>query len=304
MTSEASGGTGDRTEGGAAEGFSGLGRIVSQVAASTGLLLALMVYFGWVRTGVLFDVFGISLGSLGLSPQDYALRSVIATIRPLVVVLLLLLLVRPVHWLVIGRVRAGGRLGRALPIVIIVLGGVVAAVGLAGFSGLIILAVEWPLVPMFLGLGVLLVAYGATLQPVVHGARPVPVTRRTGSTAFAVLQRVVLAATLVLTLFWSAATFAQLDGAEEAERIARRPTVLPGAVVFSPHRLYLDLPGVREIPLPAEEERRYRYRYDGLRLLVRSNERFFLIPVQWRPGSHAVVLPDEATYRLEFFRGP
>jgi hypothetical protein len=91
---------------------------------------------------------------------------------------------------------------------------------------------------------------------------------------------------------------------EEAERIAGRPTLLPGAVIFSPHRLHLDLAGVTETVLPAEEAPRFRYRYDGLRLLVRSNDRFFLIPTQWRPGSHAVVLTDEPTYRLEFYRGP
>ena len=46
----------------------------------------------------------------------------------------------------------------------------------------------------------------------------------------------------------------------------------------------------------------FRYRYDGYRLLIRSNKRHFLVPVQWRPGTRAVVLADERTVRVEYYR--
>jgi hypothetical protein len=48
----------------------------------------------------------------------------------------------------------------------------------------------------------------------------------------------------------------------------------------------------------------YRYRYQGLRLLGRYNDRYFLLPENWSP-SHPVtiVLLDSATIRVELHRG-
>lgn len=285
----------DRAEGWMAEGFSGLGRVVAEVAASAGLLLSLMVYFGWVRTTVVYDIFGIGTGSLALTVQDYALRSVSSTVRPLAVVLLALLLARPLHRAVLAAVRSRRRAGRAVAPVFVAVGAAIAVLGLVGFSGLVVLSVAWPMVPICLGLGPLLIAYGVALRSPGGGR---------DASAFAVVQRVALAALVVLTLFWSAAVFARIEGVEEAERIASRPTALPGAVVFSPHRLHVNIRGITETALPAEAQPRYRYRYDGLRLLIRTDGRFFLIPTRWRPGAHAIILADDPSYRLEFFRGP
>lgn len=294
----------DPAERGALEGFSGLWRVVGQVAASTSLVLALMVYFGWVRTDVLFGAFGISSSALGQTVQDYALRSVGSLPRPLAVVLLALVLLRPAHHVVSRAVRSPHRIGRMVAPALLGIGVTAVGLGLLGFSGLVVFDVEWPLVPMSLGLGLLVAAYGVTLRPAPprRGTDPAP-GRDPAPSALAVLQRVALAAILVLTLFWSAAVYAQLDGVGAAERIAQRPASLPGAVVFTPHRLHIQTTGVVETVLPPEAEPRYRYRYDGLRLLIRSEGRFFLLPVRWRPGQHAVVLNDDPEYRLEFFRG-
>ena len=56
-----------------------------------------MVYFGWARTSVHYAVFGIDQGTLGLSVQDYLLRSVNETFKPLAVLLLALLVAIPGH---------------------------------------------------------------------------------------------------------------------------------------------------------------------------------------------------------------
>jgi hypothetical protein len=287
----------DRSEGGAAAGFSGLSRILGQATASITLVLGLMIYFGWVRTSVLFDVFGISSSTLGLSFQDYALRSVNSTVRPLAAVLLALVVVRPLHRAVLAVARTSPCARILGPRILLLVGLLVMAVGLGGFVGLLDFDVEWPVVPMALGFGVLVAAYAVTLRPAPGPASgPAP--------AFAALQRVSIAGVVVLTLFWSAATFAQIDGTAAAERIARRPAALPGVVVFAPRRLDLHIIGITETALPPDGEPQYRYRYDGLRLLIRSDGRFFLLPGAWRPGVHAVVLADDPALRVEFFRGP
>jgi hypothetical protein len=66
--------------------------------------------------------------------------------------------------------------------------------------------------------------------------------------------------------------------------------------------MHLSGPGIIEYPLSSDAEAMYRFRYDGYRLLLRSDEMYFLLPLQWRPGARAVVLADDPSLRVEFFR--
>jgi hypothetical protein len=45
------------------------------------------------------------------------------------------------------------------------------------------------------------------------------------------------------------------------------------------------------------------YRYDGLRLLVRTSDGYILLPTNWRPGMRTIVLRDSPDLRLEFYVG-
>ena len=51
-------------------------RTVASVAAPTSLLTALLFYFGWSHAFYFFDYFGVNSTVLGLSTQDYLMRSV------------------------------------------------------------------------------------------------------------------------------------------------------------------------------------------------------------------------------------
>ena len=59
---------------------------VTTVAGATTLVGALLYYFGWARASTTFSYFGIEAEVLGLSFQDYLLRSVRSTYQPLLVV--------------------------------------------------------------------------------------------------------------------------------------------------------------------------------------------------------------------------
>ena len=60
-------------------------------------------------------------------------------------------------------------------------------------------------------------------------------------------------------------------------------------------------PRRRDIAGPDE---RYPYRYSGLRLLVMSGGKYFLVPDGWTRASGAVlVIPDTPDIRVEFFPG-
>jgi hypothetical protein len=301
----------ERAEQSSAPGFVQLWKVIGQGVAPTALVTSLMVYFGWARTTVIYDVFGISSSVLDLTVQDYLLRSVGTTFRPLVVVLLVLLLLRPAHRVLI-RWQSAAVHKRVLPFAFFAAGAFLVGVGLLGFLRILAYPVEWPIIPLSLGVGVLLISYVRTLRA---SAPPEPVADDPGSDEdgdtsgqtnvpepLLLLQRVALAAIVVVTLFWSAAVFAQLDGVQTAERIAANPQSLPGVVVFAPRRLQLGGSSVLETTLPAEADPVFRYRYDGFRLLTRSDKRLFLLPARWRPGTHAVVLADEPTLRIEYYR--
>ena len=73
--------------------------------------------------------------------------------------------------------------------------------------------------------------------------------------------------------------------------------------VYSARRLHLGSAAVVEQRL-SRQDSGYRYRYVGLRLLVRSDDKYFLLPDGWSRGaSAAIVLADRADTRFEFVAG-
>ena len=68
--------------------------------------------------------------------------------------------------------------------------------------------------------------------------------------------------------------------------------------IFSAERLGLEGPGVDSGVL-AEEER-YRFRYTGLRMLLRTGGSYVLAPEGWEQGGAVFVVDDEPSLRFEF----
>ncbi|MGH3854826.1 MAG: hypothetical protein ACRDR6_15290 [Pseudonocardiaceae bacterium] len=276
-------------------GLARMGHITGKIVVPITVLTALLAYFGWARASATYEVFDIDPRILGFSVQDYLFDSVHDTFGAATLLLLAVLAAVPVHLglLKVAR-KPRWRTWTVLPL--LVAGLALTVVGLLG-SFVVIYPVTWPIVPLSLGLGVLLIGYSAALWRATSGTPCGPLG---GSEVLDVLTRVTFAAFLTLTLFSSVATYAYNDGFTEGAEIARQPAFLVGVVVFSPHPLFLQGPGVQETTLLGDQDSHY-YRYDGLRLLVRANGRYILLPVGWRPGTPAVVLPDDPAVRLEFF---
>ena len=74
-----------------------LAGLVASIVAPLTVLSSLLVYVAWTRTKAFYDYFGVNATLLGLTPQDYLLRSadtgfgVLARISAASVVVLLLL---------------------------------------------------------------------------------------------------------------------------------------------------------------------------------------------------------------------
>ncbi|HEU4900761.1 MAG TPA: hypothetical protein VFX88_24810 [Actinomycetota bacterium] len=109
------------------------------VLAPTTVITALLFYFGWAQTNALFGRLGIDQSALGFTVQDYLLRSVNSTFRPLSVVLLAATAGLSVHIAVTRALATPGRgrvAERVWP-VSVVAGGLLLAAGLSGLWGLV-----------------------------------------------------------------------------------------------------------------------------------------------------------------------
>ncbi|MFB9200144.1 hypothetical protein ACFFV7_02970 [Nonomuraea spiralis] len=279
-------------DGGAGQDLSRMWTVLAHVVTPTTLVTAILVYFGAVRANTMYGRLGVDQSMLGLSLQDYALRSVTLTIEPLIVVLVAALIAPPVHaWLA----RTAERHRTAAKWAIrgaAVLGTGCAAVGIAGMAGW----VELPPfgMPFCLGLGVFVLVYGASLHQRLN-------PRRTSSATEQIVRRTVCMTLLLVLLLWVITEFAESRGRAAADLYRLDPGRLPSTVVYATRRLYLEGPGITETTLP-DPNAMYRYRYTGLRLLIHSNQRYFLLPACWAtdPWARAIALPADDSLRLEF----
>ncbi len=262
------------------------------VVAPTTLLGALLFYFGWVFTNARSLYFGIDPSILGLSNQDYLLRSIDPVFLPLGALLLIGLVLVAVHraleW-VLDRPDPG-RLLTPLVVVLAVVGSVLFAVGMAGVVNRPLFGIDFLLTPASLGLGVGCASYAVYLR-----RRLLPAAGGHSSVA-----AVLVVMLVVLSLFWATGDWAQAVGRGRARQLAQGLGQRPGVVVHSGAPLHLDAAGVTETVLDSPTP---GYRYHGLKLLIRSGGKFFLLPASWTPSNGMViVLPDSDQLRFEFTR--
>ncbi|MFJ2771587.1 hypothetical protein [Streptomyces sp. NPDC087300] len=320
-------------------GIQQLWTIVGTIIAPTSMITALLYYFGWHHAYWFFDYFGVNSTVLGFGTTDYLLRSLDALYVPLLVAAGVALLAFWGHDLLRRRLTAGAELRllrRALPVVT----GVGALLTLGGFwsvfapgfflRGILVAA------PLSLSGGVLLLAYTLHLWRTLPGLPP-PVDdtddatdddtddgedtdeAEDGSTeppiplalpaasppsprpaAAALAEWGVVLVLVGLGLFWAANDYAAAVGETRArEFVAGLPTY-PYAIVYSADSLSLTAPGVRETRC-RDPKAAYRFRYDGLKLMLQSGGQYVLVPERWsRAHGVAVLLPRSPAVRLEF----
>jgi hypothetical protein len=278
--------------------------LVGLVVAPTTLVTALAFYFGWMLTYSRAAYFGIDSSALGFSTQDYLLRSADALFVPLGAAIVLAL---GILWLHGHATRQLGDRRRRQRLRI-----AARAAGVAGavLFALGIVSVFEPLSfsPHYLfpsaspGIGIALLAYALHLLDRVRAAEQSeipPVADKRSRVAAITLVGLLI----VLSAFWTASTYANALGRGRAAQLAATLSARPHVTVFAPRRLSIDASGVAERRLTGEDLA-YRYRYSGLRLLIRSGGKYFLLPDRWtRSSGAAIVLADSPDYRFEFGAG-
>ena len=281
--------------------------LVGLVIAPTTLVTALAFFFGWVLTNSRASYFGIDASVLGYSTQDYLLRSADALFVPLASVLVLALGSVWLHGLAIRQLREPD--GRARLAIVaraaVVVGSALFVLGaVAVFRPLPFSPHRYWFPSAIPGIGIALLAYGLHLRDscatVERGTRGAP---SDGARSMRATALTLVALLIVLSGFWTASRYADALGRGRAVRLAASLTLRPQVTVYAPQRLALDSRGVTEQRLKGAPGA-YRYRYSGLRLLVRSGGKYFLLPNGWtRRAGTAIVLDDSSAYRFEFGAG-
>jgi hypothetical protein len=273
--------TASRTEGTIEPRSSNLLLVLGAVGSPIALGTALLLYFGWVRSQAQAVAFGADVSVFEMSPQDLVLRSIDILFFPIVLLLLIGLgLLRLDPWLRSRGAAAAAILRWAWLLVPI---------------GLVLVLVARPignvLLPLLVMLAIGGVAYGGLLA-----------RRSRGDTSPSSGVGVILVgALLTATLFWQTERLAQVGGDALAEDLKQHVADrLPPVTLLSAERMQIDAFGVDEATLEGSGSA-YRYRYDGLYLLQRSGDKYFLLTDGWESDSgRLLVLTDNESIRLEF----
>ena len=251
---------------------------VSSVVAPITLVTSLLVYSAWRRTTTFFQFFGVDSSLLGLSVQDYLLRSADTAFGLLVWIsvgcVLLLITARLGNWLIQRFEHPWRKRMRAVG------AGIALALVLLG-----LLAALWPM------LSGALTPYGSAAI-LVGGALLLGRTRRglgsAGGTVSEELARAVLVTVIAAACFWAATDYASDLATRAAEEVDVHPASLAEVDLYS--KQPLDMPGslVKSMDVPVTPSTK-SYRYVGLRLLDYDNNRWLVIPGR-REGLHCSVL--------------
>jgi hypothetical protein len=273
-------------------------RVVGSTAGQTTLIAALLFYFGWARTQAAFSYFGIDSSIAQLSVSDYILRSIDVTVRPLVILGLLILIVLYGHRWLASKLAARGdpKLGRIVMLVCIIVGGLFCVLGVLGFYNVVVYSSKYPFVPVLLAIGVTFVGYGFSILGI---ARPDLPRRRWRFRS----QAIIVVILDIALLFWAVSVYASVSGQQAAAKLASSLGAQPGVVIYSESSLSLNAPGV-EVSQLRGPGNQYHYRYSNLRFLLYSNGEYFLLPDGWKQGKDPVfLLKVNDSLRLEFYSG-
>jgi hypothetical protein len=264
------------------------------VAAPTTFASAVLYWFGFELVDARSAYFGLGTGTLDFSTTDYFIRGVEAGIVPVFVLFTAVLAAAGVHTTVsvVATRWAAAPWVAVVAWIAVVCGVAMFVAGMVGLFTPLPYPLDWYLLrPVLLAVGPL---------AAIEGVRLVGRGAGSGASRTALFA---IAGLVVLGGFWAMSIYADALGRGRAIELGAGVGALPAVRVYSERSLALE-PAVatgRRLP---DADARYRYHYAGLRLLVKSGGKYFLVPDGWTPTAGTVlVLPDTADIRVEFSPG-
>jgi hypothetical protein len=274
--------------------------VLGSVVAPAALVTALMYVFGLVHAYWFFQRFSVDYSVMGLTTQDYLLRSQDGLFVPLVAVAAGGLGLLWAWALVPTRLVA-----TAAPFVLRRLAPACVVVGLALLAFALVGLLAPNLTANLLGLpgsalagGVLLMTAASRVRLRLPAARPRPGLGLPFPLAVAEWAAVFLLVSV--GLFWAVSDNAAGVGTMRANQVIEGLAAAPDVALMSERRLNLVLPGVDERRC-GDPDGGYGFRYSGLKLVMQSGGQLLLLPETWVDrDAQAVVLPRTDSLRLEF----
>ncbi|MFD0203631.1 MULTISPECIES: hypothetical protein [Saccharothrix] len=270
-------------------------RIVASVVANTTLLTALLYFFGLVATQVFFAHFRVHYTLLSQTPDEILARGADGLFLPLaaiaIAVLVVTFLARYLRTRLSAR-RWGAFLRVCTP--------VAAVLGLALLAVTVPITVDpgpWRAYPGLPGLGF---AAGVVLLAFAWRRWSVTAGRGRKGAVFGVAESVAAFLLVSIGLFWAVGDYSSAVGTRRGFEVEARVPDMPGVVVYSTESLTLSGEGVRQVAC-GQPDAAYKYRYDGLKLLLQSGGQYVFLPATWRSSAGtAFVVPRTDSLRLEF----
>jgi hypothetical protein len=253
------------------------------IVAPVTLISALLFYFGYVSARSQYEYFGVDVDTIGLSTQDYVMRSP----QPLLVPLLVFTLLAVAGLLLHNAIK---------PTPTAVRRSLVAA------AGLLVLGV----IALFLYPAIGDVPYYALVVPLVIGLAAAAlgylsyVAARLADRRPPAILIVLLGVVTTTCAFWATATTAEYSGRGLAKSDAEDLGRFPAVILDTKERLQLRSPGLEETALRPGAGQTFNYRYRGLRVLVVGDNRLFLVPQRWNPSNTTLVVSLDSSVRVQF----
>jgi hypothetical protein len=272
-------------------------KVAGALLGSTTVLTGLLFYFGRLHVTGFFRYLRVNFTVLELTPSDYLIRSADGLFVPITLAALGGLAVLSVDRFVLHRLGARRR-ERVLR---------VAVPGVASLGGLLVLLALVELMAGWIPVddapwtgGVALAGGMLLLAGAAHWSRAGRRASPGGPAALPVVAEAACAfLVVVIGLFWAVGSYAIEVGAGRARETVAGLANAPDAVLYSERSLRLAVEGITEVRC-ADPEAAYRFRYDGLKLVLQSGDQYLLISEDWsRRNGTAVVLPRPGL-RLEF----
>ena len=270
---------------------------LAAVLAPTTVIAALMYYFGWVRVHAFYAYFGIDADELGLSNTDYILRSAPALWPALVAIVAVIAIFLFANRLITPLLRRSARVQRIFVAAFVALGlalSAASAISLISASSGNSLAAALGLAT---GFSSLTYAHYVSCFERENGDRyaRAMLERSNRATSF------FLALLILLSTFWVTAVFADTLGQSLAEHMeSAQFDSRPDVILYSASRIHLDAHDVCLTDMGPGYSA-FRFRYAGLKLLVRGNGRLVVIPYSWSTTNpYAIVLPESPELAVVF----
>jgi hypothetical protein len=264
-------------------------RLIATIGSPIAIATGLLFYFGWARASVQARQLGYDTAILDWSVQDYILRSILVLFIPLMLLVALMLLLTWLHQRLVLPMADSGRLATWLPR------------ALRG-AWLLWVTVAVTLSVLAAPLSGILVATAVTVSLLCSLYADLLERRLTGRTRTSSVAEALVLVLLAFAVFWEAERLANLVGKAYATQITANPRQLLAVTVYSSKSLEIHVQGVAETKL-SNPQSAYRYRYDGLRLVQRSGDRYLLMSEHWDARtSRIIVLRETDATRMEFSR--